>query len=45
MLHDYYTGDYLPGVKKSVKDFESEIGENLYKVPSEVSTSLIIIKA
>lgn len=31
-------------VRKAVSDYEKEIGEHLFKMPSEVSSSLVIIK-
>lgn len=43
-LHDYYTGGYLPGVEKAVRDYEKERGIVLCKIPSEATSNLIIVK-
>lgn len=45
LLHDYYSGHILPGVKDAVNQYEKETGKYLYKIPSEASSSLIIMKA
>ena len=44
MLHDYYCGHLLAGVKDAVCEYEKEINKSLCKIPSEVSTSLIVVK-
>lgn len=44
MLHDYYSGGTLPGVELAVREYEKEIGEKLCKIPSEVSSSLVVVK-
>lgn len=44
LLHDYYSGHYLPGVKNAVSQYEKETGQCLYKIPSESSSSLVILK-
>ena len=44
LLHDYYSGHILPGVKNAVCQYEKEIDQHLYKIPSEASSSLVILK-
>lgn len=43
MLHDYFHPE-LPGVKKAVIDFESELGVKLCKTPIGDGCSIFIIK-
>ncbi|MBQ9365585.1 MAG: hypothetical protein IJT82_07400 [Schwartzia sp.] len=44
LLHDYYSGGELTGVEKAVYAYEKELGTPLCKIPSEISSSLIIVK-
>lgn len=44
LLHDYYSGGTLTGVEAAVYEYEREIGETLCKIPSESSSSLVVVK-
>lgn len=44
LLHDYYSGGTLTGVEKAVYAYEKELGTSLCKIPSEISSSLVIVK-
>ena len=44
LVHDYFSGFYLPGVKNAVYDYERDSGTTLLKITSECSSCLIIVK-
>ena len=44
LLHDYYSFGILPGVEMAVNEYEKESGIKLCKIPSEISSSLVIVK-
>ena len=44
LLHDYYSRGSLTGVEKAVYAYEKELGISLCKIPSEISSSLVIVK-
>lgn len=44
LLHDYYSRRIFTGVESAVYDYEKESGKTLCKIPSEESSSLVVVK-